>query len=85
MPRIIVYHTGYGCETGCCGHAIEVDGEHLHGSFEFDHPYDLYRFSNDVEGRDQHIQEYVKDKVRQQMGEEHIKDIDFSMCIVSDD
>lgn len=35
-----VYHDYYGCETGCCGHTIELtlpDGsERTH--FEFDHP-----------------------------------------------
>ncbi len=85
MPRIIVYHTEYGCETGCCGHAIQVDGETLHRSFEFDHPYDLYTFRDDPEGRNHHIQEYVKEMVRAKMGEEHIKDIDFDECIVVDD
>lgn len=33
---IKVYHSSYGCETGCCGHIVEVDGE---TSFEFAHPY----------------------------------------------
>ena len=23
--KILVLHTGYGCDTGCCGHAIEVE------------------------------------------------------------
>ena len=84
MPKVIVYHRMYGCETGCCGHAIEVDDEELKGSLEFDHPYDLYKFRDDREEA-KHIQEFVKDMVRQQMGEDHIKDIDFDECLVVND
>ena len=35
--KVRVYHDYYGCDTGCCGHTVEIDdGE---GKFEFDHPY----------------------------------------------
>ena len=36
-----VYHAGYGCDTGCCGHVFELtkpDGTTVE-RFEFDHPY----------------------------------------------
>ena len=36
--KIRVYHQLYGCETGCCGHVIEIDDSHKH--FEFIHRYD---------------------------------------------
>jgi hypothetical protein len=36
--RIRVYHTTYGCDTGCCGHVIELNGRSV-GDFEFSHPY----------------------------------------------
>ena len=43
MPRLVVYHEGYGCETGCCGHVIRIGekviGEQV-GAFDFSHPYD---------------------------------------------
>lgn len=32
-----VYHSYYGCETGCCGHIVEVDEK---SSFHFTHPHD---------------------------------------------
>ena len=38
MTVIRVYHAGYGCDTGCCGHRVEVDGKDV-GDFEFMHPY----------------------------------------------
>lgn len=36
-----VYHSGYGCDTGCCGHIVEVDkdGKYLGQDFSFTHPY----------------------------------------------
>jgi hypothetical protein len=38
--RVRVYHSNYGCETGCCGHIVELsmpDGS-LQKNFEFEHP-----------------------------------------------
>lgn len=50
--RYVVFHRSYGCDTGCCGHAIALlpegktldeygspDDDELLGSFQFDHPY----------------------------------------------
>lgn len=34
MKKVIVYHGLYGCDTGCCGYWVEVDGR---SSFEFEH------------------------------------------------
>ena len=34
--QVKVYHSGYGCESGCCGHIVEVDDENF--GFEFTHP-----------------------------------------------
>jgi hypothetical protein len=31
-----VYHAFYGCETGCCGHIVKIDGHD--GEFNFSHP-----------------------------------------------
>lgn len=73
MPRIIVYHTTYGCQTGCCGHAVEVDGDELAESFSFSHPG----------GED--LKQYVRDLVTEKYGAEHVKDIDWEGCVVSDD
>lgn len=36
--KVRVYHALYGCETGCCGHVIEIDNEKV-GKFQFSHPY----------------------------------------------
>jgi hypothetical protein len=37
----IVVHAYFGCDTGCCGHAVEVydrTGENLERHFDFSHP-----------------------------------------------
>lgn len=41
--KVRVFHGYYGCETGCCGHFIEVEddsGKTVADKFEFSHPYD---------------------------------------------
>jgi hypothetical protein len=39
--RVRVYHSSYGCETGCCGHIVELTGGAVISAekFEFTHPY----------------------------------------------
>jgi hypothetical protein len=41
--KVVVYHSVYGCDTGCCGHIVELDPDEEHGpsktKFEFIHPY----------------------------------------------
>lgn len=40
--KVRVYHEYYGCDTGCCGHIVEVtgDGEKERSHFDFgDAPY----------------------------------------------
>lgn len=35
--KIRVLHSYYGCESGCCGHVVELNDEELRGSFDFMH------------------------------------------------
>ncbi len=50
--RLVVIHEGYGCETGCCGHAVRLNDDPLHDArypmlhcgtivkeMDFSHPY----------------------------------------------
>lgn len=41
MKSVVVYHSGYGCDTGCCGHRIcYTDGSGKeHEEFTFSHFY----------------------------------------------
>ncbi len=77
--KIIVYHSEYGCESGCCGHTVECDG--TGGRFEFDHPGHFV-------GRDyveETPREFAERLVRERFGEEHVKDLDWENCVVSND
>ena len=69
--RVIVYHSSYGCESGCCGHIVELDGEA--DKFLFIHPGD-----EDPRG-------FAEDLVRAEFGEEHVKDLDWENCSIIDD
>jgi hypothetical protein len=69
--KIIVVHSGYGCESGCCGHYVEVDGNMK--DFHFTHP------------RGETREQFVRRIVTKQFGQDHVKDIDWENCIVVDD
>jgi hypothetical protein len=69
--RIVVYHGSYGCDTGCCGHYFEVDGKEQ--GWEFDHPY----------GED--FRKFAEDLVATEFGPEHVKDLVWDECLISDD
>ena len=71
MARVVVYHSYYGCETGCCGHTVELDGQE---KFLFDHP-----------GRNEDPLTYAKELVEATFGAEHVADLDWAGCIISDD
>lgn len=89
--RVIVYHRSYGCETGCCGHTVERftddvvnadgfdprwdDSASNDGSrnFRFEHPY-----SADLLG-------FARRMVTEVYGAEHVADLDWDHCVVTDD
>jgi hypothetical protein len=82
--RAIVYHSSYGCDTGCCGHVVLLtdavpepdnrdfppDGD---DRFQFEHPHG------------ESIEEFVRSMVTEAFGEEHVADIDWDSCVVVDD
>lgn len=80
--KIVVYHGMYGCETGCCGHTIEVEdappGYHPPINWTFDHPWSA---GND-EGK---LREWAEDLVRKEFGDEHVADLDWDNCRILDD
>ena len=73
--RVIVYHSGYGCDTGCCGHTVEMEKDDgtTSSKFTFSHP-----FSED-------FREFAINLVREEFGEEHVADLDWDSCLVVDD
>jgi len=70
----------YGCDSGCCGHTIEIDGERTYNKdgdscFDFFHPR-----SNSEEDR----LEYAKQHIRDVFGDDHVKDLDWENCDFTD-
>ena len=69
VRRVVVYHSYYGCDTGCCGHTVEIDGM---AKFQFEHPYvDDFRA-------------FAEKLVRETYGEEHVADLDWENCQIMD-
>jgi hypothetical protein len=70
--KIIVYHSSYGCDTGCCGHVVSCDdGSH---QFSFSHPYD-----------DEDTMQFAKDLIEGKFGKEHVADLDWEHCNIIND
>jgi len=73
--KIIVYHTSYGCDTGCCGHVVENDDDDaMDRRFHSSHPSygeDPFTFAQDL--------------VRDEFGDEHVADLDWENCLILDD
>lgn len=81
MTRVVVLHRGYGCDTGCCGHVVEIDGEAI-GQFEFSHPdtaTDDFRVWAEELIRDACAQAGIAD------ADAHVADLDWDSCLVVDD
>lgn len=82
--KAIVYHTGYGCDTGCCGHVVSLEdesGNETKHQFEFEHPDGEYRKMTPGEKE----KAFIRDLVTEVCGAEHVADIDFDECVIVDD
>lgn len=64
--KIIIYHGFYGCDTGCCGHWIELDG---HQRFVFDSPRSKEK-----------ALDWARNLIEKEFGKEHIADLDWENC-----
>ena len=78
MSAIVVYHASFGCDTGCCGHRIEMDGESPPGGF-----WEGYTFSHPYDSKD--ARQWAEEWVTDVYGAEHVKDLDWENCLVLDD
>ena len=75
MPKVIVFHAYLSCDTGCCGHIVEIDGNQV-GRMEF---------CGFIARTPEAIRQFVIDIVTAKAGTEHVKDIDWDNCIISHD
>jgi hypothetical protein len=69
--KVIVYHSYYGCDTGCCGHIVELVGDERE-EFYFAHPWQ------------QDAKDFARELVRRAFGEEHVADLDWDHCVIED-
>lgn len=83
--KILIYHRYYGCETGCCGHAVALfpDG------FVPDDDYDYYpekgdRFNFSHLDDDEDKFEYAKELVAREFGISHVADLDIENSFIVD-
>lgn len=74
MTKITVYHSYYGCDSGCCGHVVETDDGTMRDKFITDHPW----------YGDNHV-EFARRLIRESFGDEHVKDLDWENCYISED
>jgi 7-cyano-7-deazaguanine synthase in queuosine biosynthesis len=72
MRKIIVLHSGYGCESGCCGHVVKLsdNDENVSEEFAFEHA-----------DKDDDI-EFAKNLVEQTYGKDHVLDLDWESSII---
>lgn len=85
--KYVVYHSEYGCDTGCCGHRIVLrddDGQYVDSGWDFDHPYGLYGVEDPKE-REKIQREFAAKMLKQEFGEEHTADLDWENCLILDD
>lgn len=75
MARVVVLHRHYGCETGCCGHVVEVDDEQV-GDFVFEHP--------DSDAHEDRVA-FAREMITEVLGAEHVADLDWEWCEALDD
>lgn len=76
MARVVVYHAEYGCDTGCCGHYVELYDESPLGDseFTFDHPWSAMTEEQKLD--------WAKELVKNAFGEDHVKDLDWENCVI---
>lgn len=81
--KVVVYHRGYGCETGCCGHAVRLseNDEYDDFGFEFDHPWDFEKMDDDA--RRAWAVEFAAKAVEREYGKDHVVDLDWDECTVT--
>lgn len=86
--RVVVLHSYFGCDTGCCGHAVYLcapgqdaeDGDEVPRSFVFGHPY-----SKGTKLTVKDAKQFARGLVECTLGAEHIKDLDWEHCEIYED
>lgn len=93
--KILVFHTGYGCETGCCGHTVALFDTKEFDNEDFDPRwYDPindresnrnFEFEHPDGNTEEAKLEFAKEMVTWTYGEEHVKDLDWEHSLIIGD
>lgn len=90
--KVIVYHRGYGCDTGCCGHTVEMFADDVvAAAADFDPRFaDSVHDDSDANFSFDHPWdgdglEFARKMVERAYGAEHVADLDWDHCIVTTD
>ena len=76
--RVVVVHGAYGCDTGCCGHWVELaddTGEEI--GFDFGHPWSQDRL--------EWARKLAQEMVTKRYGPEHVADLDWENSFLVED
>ena len=80
--KIVVYHGYYGCDTGCCGHYLQVRTDDVaFDQMEVVFGDDGFVFSPQLA---EPFREFAENLVREKYGEDHVKDLDWDNCYIVD-
>jgi hypothetical protein len=90
MKRVVVYHSSYGCDTGCCGHTVAIMPEDWNYA---DDSADSVIWENRAEKTKFHFshpysddfKEYAKELVEKTYGKDHVADLDWEHSFVTDE
>lgn len=74
--KAVIYHDYYGCDTGCCGHVIELeeDEQNMPRRFSFDHPF-----------YDEEFRKWAEQHLREEFGPDHTYNLDWENCLIISD
>lgn len=86
--RVIVAHGGYGCDTGCCGHWVELaDREEIGDGFTEGYIGDGFQFTHPPYKADfrEWAIAFAQEQVEREYGKDHVADLDWEHSFVMDD
>jgi hypothetical protein len=75
--KVVVYHDGYGCETGCCGHSVALGSscDSRREGFNFEH----------WDERKETAREFAERLIEEKLGKDHGADLDWDNCEIVGD
>lgn len=87
--KVIVYHSYYGCDTGCCGHIVEIFLDDDPPVFDPEFPGEppdndgiRNKFTFEHPRSGQEFKDFAEQCIVKAFGAEHVKDLDWEHCLI---